>query len=79
MLRTTVAPVAPYRLDLTVQALRRVSSNIVDVLTPNGTYLRALRGDDCVNVVEDRPYSCVVLRRERSKDSFEVWPILSQR
>ena len=52
VLRTTVAPVAPYRLDLTVQALRRVSSNIVDVLTPNGTYLRALRGDDCVNVVE---------------------------
>lgn len=51
-LRTTIAPVAPYRLDLTAQALRRVSSNIVDVLTPDGTYLRALRGDGCVNIIE---------------------------
>lgn len=36
-------PVAlPYRLDLTVSALRRLSSNLVDVLTPEGEYLRAL-------------------------------------
>jgi DNA-3-methyladenine glycosylase II len=33
---------APYRLDLTVSALRRLSSNIVDVLTSNGQYIRAL-------------------------------------
>lgn len=52
MLRTSVTPIAPYRLDLTVQALRRVSSNVVDVVTSDGTYLRALRGDGCVNVVE---------------------------
>jgi len=51
-LRTTIAPIAPYRLDLTAQALRRVSSNIVDVLTPEGTYLRALRRGNCVNIVE---------------------------
>jgi DNA-3-methyladenine glycosylase II len=38
-------PVAlPYRLDLTVSALRRLSSNLVDVLTPEGEYLRALGG-----------------------------------
>jgi DNA-3-methyladenine glycosylase II len=36
--------VAPYRLDLTVTALRRLSTNVVDVLTPEGLYLRALRG-----------------------------------
>jgi DNA-3-methyladenine glycosylase II len=36
-------PVAePYRLDLTVSVLRRLSTNLVDVLTPEGTYLRAL-------------------------------------
>lgn len=35
---------SPYRLDLTVSALRRLSSNLVDVLTPEGDYLRALRG-----------------------------------
>ncbi len=51
-LRSTITPIAPYRLDLTAQALRRVSSNIVDVLTPDGTYLRALRGDDHVNIIE---------------------------
>jgi DNA-3-methyladenine glycosylase II len=34
----------PYRLDLTVSVLRRLSSNLIDVLTPNGEYLRALGG-----------------------------------
>lgn len=33
---------APYRLDLTVSVLRRLSSNMVDVLTPEGEYMRAL-------------------------------------
>lgn len=33
---------APYRLDLTVNALRRLPSNRVDVLTPDGEYLRVL-------------------------------------
>jgi DNA-3-methyladenine glycosylase II len=32
----------PYRLDLTVSALRRVSTNVVDVLTPDGEYVRAI-------------------------------------
>lgn len=31
----------PYRLDLTVSALRRLSANIVDVFTPDGQYIRA--------------------------------------
>ncbi len=36
-------PVAePYRLDLTVTVLRRLSTNIVDVFTPAGEYLRML-------------------------------------
>ena len=36
--------VAPYRLDLTVSALRRLSTNVVDLLTPQGGYVRALAG-----------------------------------
>ena len=36
--------VTPYRLDLTVSALRRLSTNVVDVLTPDGQYVRALDG-----------------------------------
>jgi DNA-3-methyladenine glycosylase II len=40
----------PYRLDLTVNALRRLSSNRVDRLTPDGEYLRVL-GDVAEPVV----------------------------
>jgi DNA-3-methyladenine glycosylase II len=36
--------VKPYRLDLTVSALRRMASNVVDVYTSDGRYLRALGG-----------------------------------
>lgn len=34
----------PYRLDLTVSALRRMATNPVDVYTSDGRYLRALGG-----------------------------------
>jgi hypothetical protein len=34
----------PYRLDLTVSALRRTATNLVDVYTSDGRYLRALGG-----------------------------------
>jgi DNA-3-methyladenine glycosylase II len=45
-MRTYTLPiVAPYRLDLTVSALRRLSTNVVDLLTPQGSYVRALAGD----------------------------------
>jgi DNA-3-methyladenine glycosylase II len=37
-----VAP--PYRLDLTVSALRRMATNLVDIYTSDGRYLRALGG-----------------------------------
>lgn len=44
-LRVHEVPVAtPYRLDLTVCALRRLSTNVVDLLTPEGVYVRALSG-----------------------------------
>ena len=33
---------APYRLDLTVSVLRRLSTNLVDVLTEHGQYVRVL-------------------------------------
>ena len=33
---------APYRLDLTVNVLRRLSTNLVDVLSPDGAYIRLL-------------------------------------
>jgi len=36
-----VPVVAPFRLDLTVAVLRRFSTNIVDIVAPDGTYVRA--------------------------------------
>ncbi|HET7062049.1 MAG TPA: hypothetical protein VFI43_07710 [Nitrosospira sp.] len=45
MVRVHQIPVVgPFRLDLTVNALRRLPTNIVDLLTPEGGYLRALSG-----------------------------------
>ena len=36
--------VTPYRLDLTVSALRRLSTNVIDLLTPQDMYIRAVSG-----------------------------------
>ena len=45
MVRAHSIPIAaPFRLDLTVSVLRRLPTNIVDLLTPRGDYLRALSG-----------------------------------
>jgi DNA-3-methyladenine glycosylase II len=55
--------VVPYRLDLTVSALRRLSTNLVDVLTPDGQYVRAI-GDAhrpaVVHVTQERPDALAV-------------------
>jgi DNA-3-methyladenine glycosylase II len=45
-----IAVVVPYRLDLTVSVLRRLSTNIVDVFTTEGHYVRAL-GSGCEPLV----------------------------
>ena len=42
---------APYRLDLTVNVLRRLSTNLVDVLSPDGAYVRWLGGASDVALV----------------------------
>jgi DNA-3-methyladenine glycosylase II len=61
--RYEVDVVVPYRLDLTVSVLRRLSTNIVDVLTPQGEYIRALAGfrePVVVRVVQRRPDALAV-------------------
>ncbi len=62
---STALPVtAPYRLDLTVAVLRRFSTNLVDVVAPDGTHLRA------------HDYGAgarfVVAVRQRSADTLDV-------
>ncbi|MEO6912982.1 MAG: hypothetical protein ABI182_03045 [Candidatus Baltobacteraceae bacterium] len=49
---------APFRLDLTVDALRRLSANVVDVVTPDGRFLRALsdeRGSGVLDIRQSGP------------------------
>lgn len=48
----TVRVVVPYRLDLTVNALRRLPENVVDVVTPDDWYARAFDGPDGIDIVE---------------------------
>ncbi len=40
--RYTIPVVPPFRLDLTVSALRRLPTNPIDVITPDGRYLHAM-------------------------------------
>ncbi len=61
--RHELSVVTPYRLDLTVSALRRLSMNVVDVLTPEGLYVRALpgaHGSVIVHAEQTRPDSLAV-------------------
>lgn len=42
--RYDLAALAACRLDLVVSVLRRLSTNVVDVLAPDGAYVRVLGG-----------------------------------
>ncbi len=63
----------PYRLDLTVNALRRLATNLVDIFTADGRYLRAIDGAHGVmvlSVVQRTPDALTVTldgdRRDRA-------------
>jgi DNA-3-methyladenine glycosylase II len=61
--RYAVPVAAPYRLDRTVSVLRRLSSNLVDIYTANGRYLRAISGPTgpvVLCVWQDSPASLAV-------------------
>lgn len=54
---------SPFRLDLTVDALRRLSANVVDIVTPDGRFLRALsdrRGSAILDIRQSSPGSLTV-------------------
>jgi DNA-3-methyladenine glycosylase II len=54
----------PYRLDLTVSVLRRLSTNTVDVITPEGEYVRVLDGfrkSVLVRVTQTQPAALTVV------------------
>jgi DNA-3-methyladenine glycosylase II len=56
--RHALSVAAPFRLDLVVSALRRLSSNVVDVLTADGQYVRVL----------DLPHGHAIVRANQSRD-----------
>src|SRR5665213_800846 len=61
--RYEVDVATPYRLDLTVSALRRLSTNIVDILTPEGEYVRVLddfRRPVIVRVAQTQPATLMI-------------------
>ncbi len=51
----------PFRLDLTADALRRLTSNVVDVVDDQGTYYRALSDADGTELVGVRAYDAATL------------------
>src|SRR5690348_7822755 len=64
--------VAPYRLDLTVSALRRLSTNVVDVLTPDGEYVRALAGAHSPVIVRDPTATRCARRHDRERRAIRA-------
>lgn len=74
-------PVAPpFRLDLTVHALRRVPSNVVDVLTASGDYLHAFaaaKGPGIVRVAQPRPEALAVTITRRVRNAADDRRVLA--
>ena len=61
--RHELSVAAPFRLDLTVGALRRLSTNIVDILTWDGQYIRAIetsRGAVVARAAQVNPATLIV-------------------
>ncbi|WP_176736948.1 DNA-3-methyladenine glycosylase family protein [Oligoflexus tunisiensis] len=69
--RHWVSVTAPYRLDLTVSVLRRLSTNTVDIFTAEGQYIRAF-GDFqqpvVVLVTQEKPETLAVTIEGRTAD-----------
>ncbi|MBV8638326.1 MAG: DNA-3-methyladenine glycosylase 2 family protein [Candidatus Eremiobacteraeota bacterium] len=69
----------PYRLDLTVDALRRLAANVVDVVGPDGAYYRALsngRTPAALRVTQRRDGSLEL--QTSARDSHTVIPVVKK-
>lgn len=63
----------PYRLDLTVDALRRLAANVVDVVGEDGVYRRALSDERGTNLLEVRQASARSVRVRMSGPRARRW------
>lgn len=59
--RHTIPVIPPFRLDLTVSALRRLPTNVIDVLTSDGRYLHAVPGSRPPSIVHVRQSAATAL------------------
>src|SRR5580704_14198049 len=64
---------APFRLDLTVDALRRLAANSVDVVDRSGTYYRAVRDGRGAAVLNVRPYGALSVQVRATGSDAERW------
>jgi DNA-3-methyladenine glycosylase II len=66
---------SPYRLDLTVDALRRLAANVVDVVADDGVYRRALADAKGANLIEvTQPSGRSLLVRIAGRDAARWLP-----
>lgn len=66
----TIPVVPPFRLDLTVSALRRLPTNTIDVLTADGRYVHAFAGTSHPAVVHVRQTTSATLTVEIDADAL---------
>ncbi len=81
MSRYELPVVPPYRLDLTVTVLRRLSTNVVDVLSPDGEYRRAHGDADglvVVRVVQDSPETLAVTIEGEAADDERILALVGR-
>jgi DNA-3-methyladenine glycosylase II len=64
---------APFRLDFTVDALRRLASNVVDVVGEDGTLYRALQDASGTEIVAVRPSDGYAIEIRATGRSAERW------
>jgi DNA-3-methyladenine glycosylase II len=70
---------APFRLDLTAEALRRLASNAVDVIGEDGTYYRALHDAAGTSVVAVRAHGDDTIDvRASGRDGERWWPLVAR-
>jgi DNA-3-methyladenine glycosylase II len=69
----------PFRLDLTVDALRRLASNVVDVVGVDGTYYRALRHATGTELVATRARDAHAIEVRATGRRAERWTPIVER
>src|SRR5512146_1558083 len=78
-MRERISVAEPYRLDLTVDALRRLAANVVDIVTPEGAYYRAFADDAGTSLLSvTQPDARSLEVRGTGKDAQRFIPVIGR-